>query len=85
MRNQCHHAEGVGRSGVTSWPWEGRAENRRSTAVKVSDHPVERHIPLCSRSRHQVRSPPCVVSCKKKQTKKLVEQAEVLSFTDRHQ
>lgn len=68
MRNQCHRAEGVGRSGVTGWPWEGRAENRRSTAVKVSDHLVERHIPLCSRSRRKVRSPLCVISWKKKKT-----------------
>lgn len=39
-------AEGVVRSGVPGWRREERAENRRSTAVDVSDHLVERRIEL---------------------------------------
>ncbi|GLD58413.1 uncharacterized protein AKAME5_002882200, partial [Lates japonicus] len=39
-------AKGVSCSGVTGWLCEERAENRRSTAVEVSDRLVERHIQL---------------------------------------
>lgn len=48
--------EGVGRSDVTGFPCEDRSENRRSTAVKVSDHLVEGHIQLQTRTRQQVCS-----------------------------
>ncbi|KAL7391259.1 hypothetical protein ABVT39_006785 [Epinephelus coioides] len=51
-------AKGVGCSGVTSWPCEERAENRRSTAVQVSDHLMERHIQLRTRTRQQIPAQP---------------------------
>lgn len=47
-------AKGVGCSGVTGC--EGKAENRRSTAVEVSHRLVERHIQLRTGTRQQVRS-----------------------------
>lgn len=47
-------SEGVGCSDVTGFPREDRSDNRRSTAVKVSDHLVEGHIQPQTRTRQQV-------------------------------
>lgn len=52
--------QGVSRSDVTGFLCEDRSENRRSTAVKVSDHLLEGHIQLQTRTRQQVWS---VFSC----------------------
>ncbi|KAE8291995.1 Glutamate-rich protein 3 [Larimichthys crocea] len=52
-RHRGLSARGVGCSGVTGWLCEERAENRRSTAVEVSDHLVERHIQLRTWTRQQ--------------------------------
>ncbi|CAG08135.1 unnamed protein product [Tetraodon nigroviridis] len=51
--------EGVGRSDVTGLLCEDRSENRRSTAVKVSDHLVEGHDQLQTRTRQQIPDQPC--------------------------
>lgn len=50
----------ISSSGVIGWACEERAENRRSTAVDVSDHLLERHTQLRTWTRAQVRNLSCV-------------------------